>query len=291
MYHKTKSYRFYYALIAIFLTALAILCVLPIIHVLAVSFSGRAAAEANLVTFWPKGFTLDAYTKTIGNESFIRSFNYSLVRVVLGVSISMLVTIITAYPLSKAKRLFPKRNIYMWFLVFTMLFSGGLIPTYIVIQKLGLMNSIWVLILPTAVSVYNILLLLNFFRAIPKDLEEAALMDGCGQMGILWKIYVPVSMPSIATLSLFTLVYHWNAWFDGMIYMKEARWPLSTLLQMIIVQVDFSKLVTNLDSIGDISDRTVKSAQIFIGSLPVLIVYPFLQKYFVKGVMLGAVKE
>jgi len=291
MYYKSGTYRFFYALILAFLALLSIMCVLPMIHVLAVSLSGQAPASGNLVTFWPKEFTLDAYRETIGNDNFIHSFGNSVVRAIVGVSLCMLITIISAYPLSKEVRVFRRKNVYMWLLVITMLFSGGLVPSYIVMQKLHLLNTIWALVLPSAVSVWNILLMLNFFRAIPKDLEEAALIDGAGQIRTLVFVYVPVSLPAISTLSLFTLVFHWNSWFDGMIYMKDQKWPLATLLQMIIVQVDFSKLVTNMRDLADISDRTVKASQILIGAFPVLIVYPFLQRYFVKGVMIGAVKE
>ncbi|MCD9025797.1 carbohydrate ABC transporter permease [Cohnella silvisoli] len=292
MYYKSKSYQAAYLLIIAFLAALTILCILPMIHVLAVSFSGKAPSSGNLVFLWPKEFTVDAYQKTFGNERFIRSLLISIERSALGVSLGMTITLLTAYPLSKSKSSFGRQSVYMWFFVITMLFNGGLVPTYIVIQKLHLLNSIWALILPMLVNVWNIILMLNFFRGIPKDLEEAALIDGAGQLRTLFYVYLPVSLPSIVTLSLFTLVTHWNAWFDGLIYLSNPdRWPLATLLQNIIVDLNFASLALNPASLGDISDRTVKAAQIFIGALPVLVVYPFLQKFFVKGVVIGAVKE
>lgn len=292
MYYKSKSYQIAYVLILSFLAILSILCILPMIHVFAVSFSGKAPSSANLVGLWPKDFTLGAYRKTFGNENFIRSLLTSIERSTLGVSLGMAITLLTAYPLSKSIRAFRRQPVYTWFFVITMLFNGGLIPTYIVIQKLQLLNSIWALVLPMLVNVWNIILMLNFFRGIPKDLEEAALIDGAGQARTLFYIYMPVSLPAIATLSLFTLVAHWNAWFDGLIYLSnQDKWPLATLLQNIIVDLNFASLAINPSALEDISDRTVKSAQIFIGALPVLVVYPFLQTFFVKGVVIGAVKE
>ncbi|MFC6649503.1 MULTISPECIES: carbohydrate ABC transporter permease [Paenibacillus] len=292
MYHKTKPYRIFTVFNYILMIAVSIMCVVPLIHVLAVSFSGKSAANANLVGLWPVDFTVDAYTKTVANENFIRSIWVTLQRTVLGTLFSMGIVILAAYALSKENARFRRRNMYIWLLVFTMLFSGGLVPMYILIQKLHLMNSLWVLILPGAVSVWNIILLLNFFRAVPKEMEEAAFIDGAGHFRTLFSVYLPVSMPAIATLSLFTIVGHWNSWFDGLLYMTDHRnYPLATFLQSVIVQQDFSKVTVRPEDLENISQRTVKAAQIFIGMAPILIVYPFLQRFFVKGIVLGAVKE
>ncbi|MEK3792137.1 carbohydrate ABC transporter permease [Paenibacillus sp. FSL R7-0204] len=292
MYHKTKPYRIFTVFNYILMIAVSIMCVVPLIHVLAVSFSGKSAANANLVGLWPVDFTVDAYTKTVANENFTRSIWVTLQRTVLGTAFSMGIVILAAYALSKENARFRRRNMYIWLLVFTMLFSGGLVPMYILIQKLHLMNSLWVLILPGAVSVWNIILLLNFFRAVPKEMEEAAFIDGAGHFRTLFSVYLPVSMPAIATLSLFTIVGHWNSWFDGLLYMTDHRnYPLATFLQSVIVQQDFSKVTVRPEDLENISQRTVKAAQIFIGMAPILIVYPFLQRFFVKGIVLGAVKE
>lgn len=280
MYHKTKPYRIFTVFNYILMIAISVLCVIPLIHVLAVSFSGKAAANANLVGLWPIDFTVDAYTKTIANENFTRSIWVTLQRTVLGTAFSMGVVILAAYALSKENARFRRRNLYIWLLVFTMLFSGGLVPMYILIQKLHLMNTLWVLILPGAVSVWNIILLLNFFRAVPKEMEEAAFIDGAGHFRTLFSVYLPVSMPAIATLSLFTIVGHWNSWFDGLLYMTNHRnYPLATFLQTVIVQQDFSKVTVRPEDLENISQRTVKAAQIFIGMAPILIVYPFLQRF------------
>ncbi|MFK7693614.1 carbohydrate ABC transporter permease [Paenibacillus sp. HJGM_3] len=292
MYHKTFSYRVFSVFNYVFLAAIAFLCVLPIVHTLAVSFSGRAPANANLVGLVPIDFTLDAYKKTLSNANFLHSLWVSVERTVLGTVITMIVIFLAAYPLSKDSLVFRSRTWYSWFFVLTLLFGGGLVPTYIVIQKLGLMNSLWALILPGAIDVWLLVLLLNFFRSIPAALEEAALIDGAGQLKILALIYIPLSLPAIATLSLFKMVGHWNAWFDGLIYLKSIdSYPLATFLQTILIQLDSTQLSSLGRELENISNNTVKAAQIFIGALPILIVYPFLQKYFVKGMVVGSVKE
>ncbi|NIK78073.1 putative aldouronate transport system permease protein [Paenibacillus castaneae] len=295
MYYKNPKYRIFYFINSIFLIFISLLCIFPLIHILAVSFSSGAAASANLVSLWPVHFTWDAYQKTLGDNHFLLSIWNSSVRVGLGVTLGMMVTLLTAYPLSKIGAREMKGRVWMtWYFVFPMLFSGGLIPFYILVQKLGLINSIWVLILPGLAGTWNIILLINFLRALPRELEEASLVDGAGHFRTLISIYVPLSMPAIATLSLFVAVGHWNSWFDGLIFLSDkAKWPLSTLLQTLIVMPDPTKLQNNMDPriLENFSQQTVKAAQIFIGSLPILAVYPFLQRYFVKGIVIGAVKE
>ncbi|SEN06121.1 carbohydrate ABC transporter permease [Paenibacillus sp. OV219] len=292
MLYRSRSYKLFTIANTIFLCLLGLLCIMPLIHIFAVSFSSRAAATANIVNFWPVGFTTDAYVKTLGNEKFLRSLWIGAERTILGTIVSMIVVTMAAYSLSKTSNKFPGRQIYMWLFVFTMLFSGGLIPSYILITKLHLIDSIWSLVLPSAVSVWNIILMLNFFRTIPVDLEEAAYIDGAGHLRVLWSVYLPVSMASIATLSLFTMVFHWNSWFDGVIYMTNPDgYPLSSYLHSMIVSDNLSRIGVTSDSVANFSSRTIKTAQIFIGALPILLVYPFLQKYFVKGIVLGSVKS
>ncbi|CAM4396560.1 putative aldouronate transport system permease protein [Paenibacillus endophyticus] len=276
----------------LFLSIVAILCILPMIHVLAVSLSSNYATTSFLVKLWPIGFTWDAYEKALNSNNFLVAFKVSILRTVFGTLISMTLTMLAAYSMSKDNRYFRGRTVYAWFFVFTMLFHGGLIPTYLVVQKAGLMNSLWALILPVAVNVFNVVLMMNFFRGIPKELEEAAAIDGAGHFRVLFTIFFPISLPSIATLSLFTMVFHWNSWFDGMIYMNQAnKIPLATFLQALIAGFDYTQIGLNPSDLENLSERSLKSALIFIGTLPILLVYPFLQKYFVKGMTLGSVKE
>jgi putative aldouronate transport system permease protein len=292
MYYKTRGYRIFNIFNTCFLIVLALMCIVPLIHVLAVSFSAKSAADANLVGLWPKQFSLEAYKKTINNPIFLHSIWVSVQRTVLGTGLTLLITFLAAYPLSKENSVFKGRNVYSWLFVFSMVFNGGLIPFYIVIQKIGLMDSFWVLVLPGAVNTFLVILMLNFFRGIPKDLEEASLIDGAGHFRTLFSIYLPISLPSIATIALFSMVFHWNSWFDGLLYLNNSKqFPLATFLQTVIIQRDMSSMSINPKEMELISQTTVRAAQIFIGAAPILIVYPFLQKYFVKGMTLGSVKE
>ncbi|MFF2090630.1 carbohydrate ABC transporter permease [Paenibacillus sp. NPDC058174] len=290
MYHKTLPYRLFSVFNYTLLAIISIGCMLPLYHLLMVSFSDTAPANAGLVTFWPIGFTLDAYAKTFENVNFLTSLWVSVKRTVLGTAMALAVNALAAYALSKDNRVFRGRNVYLWYFVVTMLFNVGLIPGYILILKLGLLNNLLALILPGLVTVYNIILLLNFFRTVPKELEEATFMDGAGFFRSFISIYLPISLPAIATIALFTMVGHWNAYFDGLIYMKGAEnLPLASFMQTLIVQGS----TTGFDPavIANMSQRTLRASQIFIGALPILIVYPFLQRFFVKGIVIGAVKE
>ncbi|MDQ6419720.1 carbohydrate ABC transporter permease [Paenibacillus sp. LHD-117] len=272
---------------------LGLLCILPLIHVLAVSFSSNAAATGGLVKFWPVGFNWKSYEFVMSSDRFLKSLVVTLERVALGGGINMLLTLITAYPLSKESERFKPRTLYAWFFMVTILFSGGLIPLFMVVRETGIMGSIWALILPGAVPVFNIILLLNFFRGLPREMEEAAFIDGAGHLSTLFRVFVPLSLPALATITLLTVVSHWNAWFDGLIFMNSPdRYPLQSYLQTIVIKQDFTNMTEqDLKNMRLISDRTIKSAQIFLGSLPILLVYPFLQKYFVTGMTLGSVKD
>lgn len=292
MYYKTTSYKLFNVFNTACLLILGVLCIVPLVHVFAVSLSAKAAADANIVGLWPVQFTLDAYKKTMENPVFLGSMGISVLRTVIGTALTLFLTFLAAYPLSKEDSAFKGRNVYAWLFVFTMLFNGGLVPFYIVIRKIGLMDSFWALVLPGAVNVFLMILMLNFFRGVPKELEEAALIDGAGHFRTLFTIYLPVSLPAIATIALFSMVFHWNSWFDGLLYLSDPKsYPLATFLQTVIIQRDMSSMSINPKDLEFISQKTVKAAQIFIGALPILIVYPFLQKYFVKGLVLGSVKE
>lgn len=277
---------------ATLLSLLALACCIPMLNILAVSLSSSSAATSGAVGLWPVDFTWKSYEYVMKREAFWRSINVTLVRCVLGVSINMILCTLTAYPLSKEQRDLRFRTVYAWFFFLTMLINGGLIPWYMTINNLKLIGSIWALVLPGAVPVFNIVLLLNFFRGIPKELEEAGFVDGASHWVVLFRIFLPISKPAIATVALFSLVHHWNSWFDGIILMnKPSQYPLQSYLNTVIIQRDLS-LVGSSDwqSIALVSDRTVKSAQIFLSALPIIAAYPFFQRYFVKGLVLGSVK-
>ena len=274
------------------LTILALLCLLPLLNVLAISFSSKTAASTGKVRLWPVDFTLASYKYVLRKKEFMTSLGVSFERLILGVTVNMVLTTLVAYPLSKDNRTFKMRSFYTWYFLITVLFSGGLIPGYMAIKSYGLLDKIWALVLPTAVPVFNVVLLMNFFRALPKELEEAAFLDGAGQWYTLWKIFIPLSKPAIATLTLFAAVNHWNSWFDGILFMNSpTHYPLQSYLQTVIINRDLSMVnASTMTELSIISDRTAKAAQVFIGSLPILMVYPFLQKYFTKGLVLGSVK-
>ncbi|SDX89491.1 carbohydrate ABC transporter permease [Paenibacillus sp. CF384] len=277
----------------IVLIGVTLLGILPFIHLLSVSLSSNIAAVAAQVKLWPVGFTLDAYQYLAQKVEFIRSLKVSLERVILGTALSMVLTIITAYPLSKSREQFDFRTLYVWFFAVTMFFGGGLIPTYIVVKETGLINSIWSLIIPSALNVWNMVMLLNFFRNIPKDMEEAATIDGAGQWAILLRVYLPVSLPSLATILLFTIVGHWNSWFDGILYMNSPeKYPLQTYLSTLVTSINKAAIsIDDLKRLEEVSEKTLRTAQIFLGALPIMLVYPFLQRYFIKGITVGSVKE
>lgn len=278
----------------IFLTAAGLVCLLPFINLLAVSLSSSTAVAAGSVSFWPVDFTISSYQFVLKSSRFMTSFLIALKRVGLGVSLNMILMVCTAYPLSKNKKQLADKTFYTWFFVITMLIGGGLIPTYLVIVKLGLIDTIWSLVLPGALPVYNMIILMNFFKSTPEELEEAAKIDGAGVLTILWKIILPISKPGLATVALFCIVNHWNSWFDGLIYMNNPNhYPLQSYLQTLVINPEQMLRIAGGDYtkiLAMVNARTGRAAQLFLGALPILLVYPFLQKYFSSGLLMGSVK-
>ena len=275
-----------------FLTILALSCVLPFIHIFALSFSSASAAVQGQVGLWPVGFTLFSYEFAFVRTGLLNSIVISLQRVGLGVPISMIFTVLAAYPLSKTDKELPGRTIISWFFVITMFIGAGLIPFFLVVSATGLRNTIWALVIPGAISAWNVTILLNVFRQIPRDYEESALIEGASQFRILWQIYTPLSKATLAALTLFAAVGHWNEWFNGMIFMdRRADQPMQTYLRGILIQPDFTLMDPELVAIFmQFSTRTMQAASIMIGTVPILMVYPFLQRYFIKGMALGGLK-
>ena len=281
----------------IVLTFLGLICVLPFINLLAISFSNKTAVAANAVTFWPIGFNTAAYSFIMSSSQFLRALWISVQRTVLGVALNLILIVFTAYPLSKSKQEFPLRNVFSWFFVVTILFSGGLIPSYMVVKYTGILNTIWALILPGALNVFNMLVVMNYMRSLPHELEEAAYIDGAGHFQTLFRVILPVCTPTLATVTRFSFVGHWNSWYDGMIYMKTVdKYPLQTYLQTIVINPEaFFRNATNVSQelgnfINLANARTTNAAQLFLATIPILCIYPFLQKYFTTGLVMGSVK-
>lgn len=287
---KKRKFHLSTAIIYFVLIFLALLCILPLFYMLAVSLSDKIYSEANQVGLWPKGFTFDAYKALFEGKSFLRAFGISVERTVLGTAVNVVLTILLAYPLSKTSTEFRGRTVYVVITVFTMVFGAGLVPYYIFMRDMNLFDTVWALILPGAVPVFNVMLMMNYMRGLPKDIEEAAAIDGAGYFIRLVMIVLPISVPSIATVTLFSIVNHWNSWYDGLLYNNVIdNYPLQTYLQALLTQrAPISINDAFLESAA--GNRSLKCAQIFLTMLPILIIYPMLQKYFVSGIVLGSVK-
>ena len=267
---------------------------MPFWNLLALSVSSGWAVKANRVSFWPVDFSLGAYQYLFSSGRFMRALWISVERVLLGVGVNLLLMVLTAYPLSRSKEKFSGRGIYMIYFVITMIIGGGLIPTYLLVTKLKLLNSLWALVLPGALPVFSMVILMNFIRSLPEELEEAALIDGASPLTVLFKVLLPLLTPALATVALFSIVGHWNDWFSGLIYMQNnLNYPLQTYLQILLR--DFEQIIRM--SNGDIAAilqmmdvRSGRAAQLFLAAVPIMLIYPFLQKYFTTGLVLGSVK-
>lgn len=290
----SKSRIFYLALIYAVVAFVTISCIVPIINLLAISFSSSQAIIENRVGLFPVELTSRAYTFVLGNSEFWTAFWVSLKRVLIGVPINIIMIVLVGYPLSKSEFVFPARKYYVAYMLVVMLFNGGMMPSYFIVAKTGLIDKVWALVLPGAVPIFSCIVLMNFFRGIPEELEESARLDGAHQMDILLKIYLPLSKPSLATVTLFSLVGHWNSWFDGLIYSNRTQnYPLQSYLQTLVTSTTEKLLTGDLDALMkmlDVNDTNMKAAQIFISIIPLMVIYPFLQKYFTTGLTVGSVK-
>ena len=275
------------------LVLLALSCLLPLVYTLAVSLSSKAAVAAGRVNLWPVGFTLYSYQEILKDSRFFQAVWVSVQRVVLATGFTLVSVLMAAYPLSREHTQFRQRTPVMWIMVFCMMFSGGLIPWYQNIKSLGLINNILALVLGGGFPVFYLILMINFFRNLPKELEEAALVDGVGPWRMLLRIFVPLSLPVLATVTLFTMVDHWNEFFSGLVLTTTMKnYPLQTYIQQLVVVVDTQALTPDqYKRMSQLSNQTLNAAKIFISLLPVLMVYPLLQRYFVSGITLGSVKE
>lgn len=290
---RTLGNRIIDIFIWVVLALLALSCIVPFIHVVAVSFSGRAEVSADLVGIVPINFNLDNYHYIMGNDRFLGSFGISVARVLVGVSVTLLLVVVTAYPLSLDRIHMPGRLAFKIFMLVMLLFSGGLIPTFLAYRSLGLLNNFLVLILPLALNVFYTIIMINFFRGIPYELAEAAWLDGASHAAVLFRVYLPISLPALATIALFAAVMHWNSWFDGIVYISQIeQWPLQSFLYSLVStrRIEWQSASGSLD-FQNATPEGLSAALIVVAAVPILMVYPFLQRYFVTGLTLGSVKS
>jgi len=292
---KTLSYRAGKIIVYIIVSVLMLACLLPLWNIVMLSFSAAEAVDANLVGLVPVHFSLKAYEKLFTDTQFWKSFLISVMRVLLSLVINMTLVVIMAYPLSKSNKEFKMRAFYMGLMIFAMLFSGGLIPSFLNIRRLGLLNTIWSLVLPGAVPIFSVILLINFFRGIPKSLEEASVIDGLNPFQILVKVFLPCSKAAVATIALFSIVGAWNDFFSGLIYIRTvANYPLMTYIQSLNVDITAIAQIGDINALKaamEVSARNLNAAKIVAAVIPLLCIYPFLQKYFITGIVIGSVKE
>ena len=277
----------------VFMVALCVVMLYPFLNVVASSLSNNSAVSRGRVTFYPIGFNLEAYKAVVRYKHIWSGYKNTILYTVIGTGINLLMTICGAYPLSR--RQFYGRGVFTFFVAFTMFFGGGLIPTYLVINSYGMLDTFWVMVIPGAISTYNMIIMRTFFQGIPVELEEAATIDGCNDVQTLWKVILPLSTASLMTIGMFYAVGHWNAWFNAVIYLRDSgRFPVQLWLRTIVLQNQVRDLVEGSGAVDTEAENlvadTIKFAVIVVAVLPILCVYPFVQKYFVKGVMVGAVK-
>jgi putative aldouronate transport system permease protein len=288
--HNTRAGRVFDVFNVIILGVIGFLMILPFLYIIAGSFATEAELTRRSFFIWPETFTLNAYKYIFSTATFSRSLLVSVGVTLVGTIVCLFFTFTMAYPLSRKNLM--GRNIFLNMVVFSMLFSGGMIPTYIVVKSLGLLNSYWSLILPGAINPFNLIIVKTFFQGIPNELEEAAKMDGCTEIGIFWRIILPLSKPVLATFTLFYAVAIWNDFFSALLYISDAaKWPVQVLLQQIIIlsQGNLADAASQTTNVAP-PEQSLKLAVVVIATLPILIVYPFLQKHFAKGMLLGSVK-
>jgi len=286
----TKGEKIFYAINYLFLFLVGLSCLLPLLHIMALSVSSQGAVMSGRVIIIPVELSGESFRILFAGTPILRAFGNSVLITVVGVVLSMAGTVLAAYPLSRDH--FYCRKFFTMLCVFTMLFSGGLIPNYLVVRSLGLINTYWALWLPGLVSTYNILLMRTFFKNIPAELEEAARIDGCNEAHLIFRIFLPLSLPALATLSLFYGVGYWNAFMSVLIYIIDtAKFNLSVLINNMIRNSSFlTEQYVQMEDMVHITPEGVRAAGIMVMVIPMLMVYPFLQKYFVKGTMLGSLK-
>ena len=288
--------RVFYGLNILFILFMLVIVCYPLLYILSASISEPNAVNAGKMWLWPVGFTLEGYLRVFRNEEIWTGYMNTFTYTVLGTAVNLIVTLPCAYALSK-KKLFGKK-VVMMLILFTMFFNGGIIPTYLLIKNLNMINTIWALIIPQAAAVWNIIVTMTFFRnSVPEEVEEAAEMDGCSAFGTFFRIVLPLAAPIIAVMGLFYGVSHWNQYFQALLFLSnDSLYPLQLILRKILILNQVSNmLMTTEDPLALAAQARIadiiKYATMIISSIPLLVLYPFLQKYFVKGVLIGSLKS
>lgn len=290
--YQSRGDRLFEAIGFLILLFALIIVAYPLYFVAIASFSNPSAVSLGQVVLLPKGITMEGYAKIVAQSDLWIGYRNTVAYTIVGTFVNVVVTLTGAYALSRKDLV--GRNLFMGFIAFTMFFSGGLIPSYLLIKSLGLYNTFWVMVIPGAVSVWNLIIARTFFQtSIPEELWEAAVMDGCTNVRFFVRIVLPLSQAIVAVLILFYAVGHWNEFFNGLIYLKDrGRYPLQLILRDILIQTQLNQEMTTNENANKLAEAAnlMKYGVIIVASLPVLILYPFIQKYFVKGVMVGAIK-
>lgn len=287
----TRASRTFDAFNVVFMALFMFVTLYPFWYVVMVSLSDGRAVLAGKVSLWPVNFTLATYKVVLSDSSIITGFRNTVVYTVLGTFINLAMTSMCAYPLARPN--LEGKKALMGFIVFTMFFSGGMVPTYLVVNQLGIIDTIWAMVLPGAISTYNMIVMRTFFMGIPESMHESACLDGANDIQILLRIVLPVSKPIMATMLLFYAVGHWNGYMNALMYLNsKALFPLQSILRNMVVDGQLTNSTTEVGagSSFEVIETTMKYATIVVTTLPIIMIYPFVQKYFVKGVMIGSIK-
>ncbi|HZM80473.1 MAG TPA: carbohydrate ABC transporter permease [Candidatus Limnocylindrales bacterium] len=286
---STPAGRVFDAVNILVLVALAVVMILPFIYVMAGSFARESELTERAFFLWPREFVTHSYDYIFATNTFLRSLVITVLVTAVGMGIQVLLTFTMAYPLSR--RYLPGRSLFLGLVVFTLVFTGGLIPTYLIVRELGLLDSYWSLILPLAINPFFLIIVKNFFQELPDELQEAAQIDGCSELGVFWRIVLPLSKPILATMGLFYAVAIWNDFQSPLLYIDDAsKWTLQMFVRQVTVSSDMANTVGQLDPNYEPPEQGLKFTVIVIATLPILLLYPFLQKHFVKGILIGSVK-
>jgi putative aldouronate transport system permease protein len=275
-----------------FVTCITLFVLLPLLNVLSSSFSNPSLVAQGKIIFWPEQWTLQSYAKVFANNSVWSGYGNTLLYTALGTCINLVLTVLAAYPLSRID--LKGGKIILGLLIFTMYFHGGMIPTYLVVKQLGMVNTVWAMVLPGAISTFNLIVMRTYFlNTLPKELQESAFIDGCSNTRYLWSIVIPICKPILAVIALYYAVHHWNDFFQALIYLSDPKkYPLQLVLRDILIASKVDDFATLDNGFTDrlFQAEGIKYAIIIVASLPMLILYPFMQRYFVKGALVGSVK-